>query len=209
MESEYKAILEAARSILSKKSFSDLSVSLLADEAGVTPEKINKYFSSVPDFFDKLLEYERKSYEEIFETYNFDNLNSIDIVLIVSHEVHDRFYYVNPSITFEISRFFPDIFQKHIVEKREFMYNKLKANIVNGINEGLYRNDLDPDATTSEFIDLFLDIHLPEKMPEGGYSFGMIFENLFDRLIHMVANENGLSYYYSRRQLFDVMNFGR
>lgn len=208
MEKEYKRVIEKAREILFKDGFQNISVARLASEASVDPETLGKMFPSVPVFIDKMLEDERESFESIFKEYNFEGMNAVDILLIVSREVHDRFYHVNPSITLQLRQFFPDIYKKHIEEKLEFMYMKIKINIEKGIAQGMYRQELEADSTAREFINWFYEVHQPEHSPKGGYSFGMIFEELFEKFVDHVANPVGAEYYKSRKQLFDILSFG-
>ena len=73
-----------------------------------------------------VLEYERKCFEEIFNEYNFEGWNAIDIMLMVSNEINNRFFNVTPSVTIILSKVFPDIFEEHLQKDPILSLKKLK-----------------------------------------------------------------------------------
>ena len=77
--------------------------------------------------------------KEIFNEYNFEGWNAIDIMLIVSDEINNRFFNVSPSFTIMLSKAFPDIFDEHMQMRSDFIYEKIKINIEKGMEQGMYK----------------------------------------------------------------------
>ena len=109
MEQSKVEILERVRDLFFKYGVRSVSMDDICREAGMSRKKIYNYFTSKNDLVEKLLELERESFEIIFKTDRFDgDVNAIDILLMVSKEVSNRFTDVSPSMTFDLKKYYPD-----------------------------------------------------------------------------------------------------
>ena len=93
-------------------------------KVGLSIDELKENFSDRQDMVQAILEYERKCFEEIFNEYNFEGWNAIDILLMVSNEINNRFFNVTPSVTITLAEFFPDIFQNHLQKYNVLRYAK-------------------------------------------------------------------------------------
>ncbi|MCK7531411.1 MAG: TetR/AcrR family transcriptional regulator [Marinilabiliales bacterium] len=162
MEKALIDILEKVRELFFKYGVRSVSMDDICRETGISKKKLYQWISSKNELVAKLLELERRSFEIIFENHNFDGVNSIDILLTVSKEVGERFWDVSPSMTFDLKKYYPDIYHKHIDERIEFVYEKMYRNIQKGITQGMYRDDLSVELVTRLYIRRLIDIHNPE-----------------------------------------------
>ncbi len=154
-----------------------------------------------------VLEYERKCFEEIFNEYNFEGWNAIDIMLMVSNEINNRFFNVTPSVTIILSKVFPDIFEEHLQKRSDFIFEKIKINIEKGMEQGMYKKDISSEMIARMYIAKLNDIHNPQIYPTEGFTFATIFNNLIDNVIKSITNEEGKTYYKQRKQLYSILNF--
>ena len=105
----------------------------LSDEnlrkVNITREEIDENFSDMEDIVNSIFERERICFEEIFDKYNFEGWNAIDILLLVGNEINDRFFNVSPSVTFKLAKAYPEIYEKHRLRRSDFIFEKIKINI--------------------------------------------------------------------------------
>lgn len=208
MDKDFVQVLEKVREYLFKYGVNDITLEKVND-FGISTEEVSKFVGSVEELVDKLLEYERKCFEEIFEKNNFDGLNAIDILLYVSQEINDRFYNVSPSITLELEKYFPEEFGKHIDARMNFIYEKIQVNIEKGITQKMYRDDLSSEMVGRMYLSKLEEIHNPELYPPERFKFGTIFDTMIDDFVKGIATGDGLRYYRHRKQLLGVLSFGR
>jgi len=201
-----KPLLEKAREFFFKSGVENVSIEEFCANEGITEEEFHKYFKDKKDLVDKFLENERECFEIIFDEYDFEGMNAIDILLIVSKEVSKRFRSVNPSITYDIKNVYPDIYLKHIETKRDFIFGKIKINLEKGISQGIYRNDVSIELMARGYISKLLDIHDPNHFMPQAFSFAMLFDIMFENFIKGVANEEGYEYYKKRKQLLATLD---
>lgn len=206
MDDKKFKLAEKLRNYISRYGINDFNEEHLA-KVGVTMNELKENFSDRKDIVVTILEYERKCFEEIFNEYNFDGWNAIDIMLIVSNEINNRFFYVTPSVTMVLSTAFPELYEKHKNMRSDFIYEKIKINIEKGMEQGMYKKDVSSEMIARMFIAKLNDIHDPQIYPPEGFTFTTIFTHLIDNLIKTVTNEEGKAYYKQRKQLYSVLNF--
>lgn len=176
---------------------------------GLTRQEIDENFSGMEEVARLIFEQERVAFEKIFEEHNFDGWNAIDILLLVSNEINDRFFDVSPSVSYKLAKAFPSIFEEHRTLRADFIYEKIKINIEKGMQQGMYKNDVSSEMVARMYIAKLNDIHNTDIYPPEYFSFATIFDNLIDDVIKAITNEEGWQYYKQRKQLYNILNFNR
>lgn len=167
-------------------------------DLGISKKKLYQHFRSKHELVSGLLALERKNFEVIFEQHNFDGVNAIDVLLIVSKEISERFWDVSPSMTFDLKKYYPEIYTRHIDERVEFIFAQIQLNIKKGIRDGMYRNDFSTELIARLYIRRLIDIHNPEYFP-GKFSFQVLFDTMFDNFVRGIGTEMGVAYYEQQK----------
>ncbi len=196
----FKKILERVREKAFTKELEKFTITDLCKEFDVSEDTIRKYVRNEEDLVEKVLEFERESFKEIFLTHNFEGVNAIDILLMVSKEIALRFKDVSPSFTFELRKRFPETYQKHFDYRIEFIFSKIKINLQKGISQGIYREDLSIELISRLYISRLIDLHNPDFFPPEKFSFETLFDTMFESLIRNISNEKGLKYYEKKKK---------
>ena len=136
MTSSKDILAEKLRSYIAKYGINDFNEERL-EKTGLTLKELKANFTDRQDMVKTVLEYERKCFEEIFNEYNFEGWNAIDIMLMVSNEINNRFFNVTPSVTIILSKVFPDLFEEHLQKRSDFIFEKIKINIEKGMEQGM------------------------------------------------------------------------
>ncbi len=191
----YQQIMESARSLTEKRGVKGFTFLDICDEVGITQKTLFKYINNDNDLVRKILEFERESFKIIFEEYDFDGVNSIDVLLTVSKEISQNFKNINPSITFDLKKYYPEIYQDHFQKRVDFIFDQIKLNIQKGINQGMYREDLSIELVARLYISRLIDIHNPDFFPHERFSFSMLFEVMFESFIRSIAKAEGIRYF--------------
>lgn len=199
-------LAEKLRNYIARYGINDFTEEHLS-KVGLTLNELKENFSDRREIVEAILAHERKCFEEIFNEYNFEGWNAIDIMLMVSNEINNRFFNVTPSVTITLSEIFPEIFEKHLQQRSDFIYEKIKINIEKGMQQGMYKNDISSEMIARMYIAKLNDIHNPQIYPPEGFTFATIFNNLIDNVIKSITNDEGRNYYKQRKQLYSILNF--
>jgi TetR/AcrR family transcriptional regulator, cholesterol catabolism regulator len=209
MDSTLTDVLERVRELFFKYGVRSVSMDDICRDLGISKKKLYQLFSSKNELVEKLLELERQNFEIIFDTYNFEGVNAIDILLTVSKEVGERFRDVSPSMTFDLKKYYPDIYHQHIEERIDFIFKKIQINLEKGVNQGVYRDDLSIELVARLYIRRLIDLHNPEFFPADKFSFQTLFEAMFDNFIRGIANPKGIEYYEKQKRKVNFNKFNK
>lgn len=195
MDKNLQKILEKARDLSFTFGIRRMSLEEIRVNLAISKTIFNAYFKSKNDFIAKLLEFERERFKSIFDEYNFEGVNAIDILLTVGKEVALRFRDVNPSLTYDLHKYYPELYQYHFDTRQQFIFEKIKINLEKGIAQGIYREDLSVELVARLYMSRLIDMHNPEFFPPEKFSYETLYEFMFDNLIRGIANKKGLAYY--------------
>lgn len=195
-------ILLEVRDLSIKNGIRNLTFDNICRNLSIDIEELKRFAPSEHVLVEKVLEFERKTFTSIFDKYNFDGINAIDILLTVSSEVSDRFNEISPSVTLELQSLYPEIYQQHIEARINFIFEKIGINIQKGISQGMYRNDLSIELLSRLYISRLIDLHNPLFFPPEKFSFKLLFEVMFENFIRGIATEEGMKHFKMRNKEF-------
>lgn len=195
MKKELIDILKEIRAILIKHGVDKLNLISISEILGISIDDLKVYFKDDHDLISQLLEFERQGFRVIFDEYDFEGVNAIDIMMTVSKELAQKYEYITPSFSTEIKMHFPDIYEEHFNTRKNFIFEKIQINLTKGISQGMYRSDLSIELISRLYISRLMDMHNPEFFPPQKFSFETLFELMFDNLIRSIATDEGLKYY--------------
>lgn len=201
MSQELKTLINNIRGIANKKGIEAVSLDCLLANPDISSELLQKYFTTDESLVEKLLEDERKQFEEIFDVHNFDGYDdAIDILFTVGHEIAEKFYHLTPSVTHKYEALYPEIFEKHIEERINFIFGKIQINLQKGISRGMYRDDVSIELVARLYIRRLIDLHNIESFPPEVFSFDTMFNQMFESFVKSIATEEGMAYFEKKKK---------
>jgi len=202
-------ILDRVRTLFFRYGVRSISMDDICRDLGISRKKLYQHVKSKNDLVERLLELERRNFEIIFENNNFDGVNAIDILLTVSKDVGERFWEISPSMTFDLKKYYPEIYHRHVEERINFIHEQIQINIQKGIKQGYYREDFSVELIARLYIRRLMDLHNPEFFPADNFSFQTLFDVMFDNFIRGIANLRGVEYYENQRRKVNIKNLNQ
>lgn len=204
MDKTFREIVEKTRGLWNDKGVEKFSLEELAPRIGVPLETLRSFVRDDSELVAKVLLFERNSFENIFDTHDFEGVNAIDILLTVSREVARKFMDVTPSVTLELKKHYPEEYQKHFQERIDYIFGKIQINLTKGISQGIYRSDLSIELVARLYISRLIDLHNPELFPRQKFSFDTLFNFMFDSFIRSIAKPEGIVYFEEKKKNFNI-----
>lgn len=201
MKMELVDILKKIRNILVSKGVKQINIASVSVILEIPEDKLKEFFVDDHDLVSQVLEFERQGFMVIFDEHDFEGINAIDIMMIVSKEVAQKYEYISPSYSTEIEKIYPTIYQEHFDARRDFIFKKIQINLQKGISQGMYRSDLSIELISRLYMSRLMDLHNTDYFPPEKFSFEMLFEIMFDSLIRSIATEEGMEYYNKKKEL--------
>ncbi len=204
MGDKLRIILSGAREFILKYGIKELNIHNLGSFLSMSEKELLTLFPNEAELVERVLEFERESFKSIFDENNFEDTNAIEILMIVSQEMSNRFLELSPSFTTDLKDLYPEIYHNHIEQRVDFISMKMKINIEKGIRQGIYREDLSIELLARLYISRLLDLHNPAFFPSEGFSFKVLYDVMIDNFIRGIANDEGLRHYKKLRRNYKM-----
>lgn len=207
MNEELKLLIDQIRTIANKEGLEAIALDKLRKDSDISNDMLDKYFSDDKTLAEKILEDERSRFEDIFVVHDFDGYNdAIDILFTVWDEMAKKFYHLSPSVTHKYEEIYPEVYKKHIDDRINFIFRKIQINLEKGISEGMYRDDVSIELVARRYISRLLDLHDAENFPPENFSFGTMFDQMFENFVRSIATEKGTAYFEKKKKASKLNN---
>lgn len=166
----------------------------ISRQLGISKKTLYQFVSDKNDLvqkvMDNVVDQQVGSASALCEKYE----NAIDLIFELSRSINERFRAIHPSIHYDLEKYHPDAWETFNRFKSEFVTNCIEQNLRLGIEQGLYRGNLDPYIISriySAKMEIVFAGHLfnPDK-----YDFQTIYLEMMRYHIRGVASEEGLKY---------------
>ena len=196
----YIRIVEDSKKLFCKYGFKSVSMDDVARELGVSKKTLYQFVTNKADLIQKTFELDIFHLKLWAEEVVSSDMNAIDELLAISRHINKDFDRFNPSAAFDLQKYYPVLFKNHMKEKQRFVYHHIKANIERGIEQGLYRADLDIDLEAGLFIQKMTAMHNNDLNFLENLTFDKIFEVMFENHIRGIANPDGVAYFEKQKE---------
>jgi TetR/AcrR family transcriptional regulator, cholesterol catabolism regulator len=166
----------------------------IARQLGVSKKTLYVYVSDKNDLVVKVMQFivdqEIQSANALFETHE----NAIDMLFALTREISHKFGQIHPSINYDLQKYHPEAWKVYSDFQNQFITSCVSDNIQRGVEQGLYRDNLDPFLIAhfySSKIQLCSD---GVTFPAEKYSFKKIHLEMMRYHVRGIASEKGLKY---------------
>ena len=179
-----------------------VSIDRLCHKLEMTREELFAYFKDEEELMACVLKHERGQFEQIFNEVDFTGKNAIETLLSVSKEMSQRFESISPKVTHGLIKYFPHIYEKHFDQRQMYIFERLKINLEEGIGQGLYREDFNPELISRLYISRLIDLHNPELFLPEEFSYDIVYKEMIDNFIRGIVTPKGLEIFLQNKNQY-------
>ncbi len=199
VEDKYQSIIEKAFPIFMQNGIRNVSMDDLCREMGISKKTLYKYVSNKADLLEKISEHMHSIINSRIKKIKCDELNAIDVLLEMSKISAENHHRINPIVNFEIRKYYPEVFKNNLNKKKELIVSSIISNLEKGINEGLYRQDLNKEIVAHLYFKKVEEFHLIECEDFSSFSYSKVFEVMFENHIRGISNQKGIEYFEKQK----------
>lgn len=198
-------IIEGAGSLFLKYGIRSVSMDDIANNLAISKKTLYQYFKDKDDIVNKatkaIIDADRKSFVEIREGAE----NAIDELSKVSKCLRRMIDEMNPSLLFDLQKYFPRAWQIYIKYKDEFILDMVVDNLTRGIKEGNFREDININILARlrvEQVQLCFDQRI---FPKDVYDFREVQMQIFDHFLYGIVTPKGRTLYEKYQEKHSVV----
>ncbi|PLX18831.1 MAG: hypothetical protein C0599_11675 [Salinivirgaceae bacterium] len=200
MDKKLEEIIYKSAELFKQYGVRSVSMDDISREMGISKKTLYKHVKNKNELVEKILEFTFEREQQFFCDKAKPEVNAIDALLEVSIFISEQIKLFTPSVSFDLKKYYPEVFKAHMEKSQKYAYEAVYTNLVNGINQGLYRKEINPEVVATLYVNKIEDVHDQEFYTEKDFSFELIFETMFENHIRGIANEKGIAYFEKRRK---------
>jgi len=146
MEEQLQNIIEKVSDLYMKYGIRSVTMDDVSRHLGISKKTLYSYVKKKKELVELTVKHHlNKNYEAEKNLLN-QNLSAIDELLEVYRFAGEMIKDVNPSYQYDLQKYYPYLCDQFNQFKRENLFNIIKSNLKKGIEEGVYRKEMNVET---------------------------------------------------------------
>ena len=187
-----EVILKKTGYIFLKLGFKSVTMDDIASELGISKKTIYKYFKNKEELVDETTIHLHETMHQSVVCICEKGFNAIQENFEIKKMFKDLLKNSDDSPMYQLKKYYPKTYVK-IMEKEFSMFKDcILNNIEKGINEGLYRKDMDTELTAKFYFSLAMSVHDATFYTYNKNTLNKLETNVLEYHTRAIATEKGL-----------------
>ena len=189
---ELKNILLKVRELYMKYGIKSITMDDVARELGISKKTLYQYVTDKDDLVGKFVDNEiSMRQEEICKCFRI-GYNAIEELFEISIFMNKLMRNQNSATEYDLKKYYPVHFEKTIKARREGIFNYILVNLKKGINEGLYRKEMNKEVIAKLYLWRSENTHFDELFTIEEFTSIKLFVELINYHVRGIATEKGI-----------------
>lgn len=184
-------ILHKAQELMFQTGVRHVTMDDLATQLGISKKTIYNYYKDKDSLVTAVVEKELANHKLICDQSMIVAENAVHEISLLMDVIQEMFNRINPLALFEIEKYFPLAFEKIKKHKDDYIYSMISMNLEKGIQEGLYRKEIDINILSKYRLETSLipfNIHL---FPTNKFDMLKVNLQIIEHFVYGVATLEG------------------
>ena len=187
-------ILEGSEHLFSRYGIKSLTMDDVARELGMSKKTLYQYVSDKNDLVEKTLDFHLQHSKHTCELLIEDQNNPIDCMLAIGDFFSQHMKDTNPSLMFDLRKYHIGAWKKLEEYRFETILKQIEQNLIRGVKEGYYRENIDTNVIPRLYIGLTDAILESNYFPRDQFKFEEVVHQMLSYHIHGIATQKGKEY---------------
>ncbi|MCH8233928.1 MAG: TetR/AcrR family transcriptional regulator [Bacteroidetes bacterium] len=188
-------ILEESEMLFFRYGVRRVTMDDVAKALGMSKKTLYQYYSDKDELVAEAtrahLERERIEFDKIFR----NSENSIKSLFLISQCMRKSLSEINPSVLFELKRFYPKSWEYWTEFKDQFIFKSIVENIKKGIEEEYFRSEVNAEILANLRVMEIQILFDRESFPSEKFNFMEVQMQLFNHFVYGITTEKGRKLY--------------
>ncbi len=163
----------------------------IANKLGISKKTIYQFFADKDALVDVVMmaEFEH-NYKECLEC-SVKSKDAVNEIFLLMESMDEDFRNLNPIVLFDLKKFHFKTFQKFQTHMHQNLMQMVAKNLQRGMDEGIYRNDLDIEIVARFRIASVWLLFDQEVFPAQQFAVSKVFREVLELFLHGLVNPKG------------------
>lgn len=184
-------ILEKANSLFMQYGLRSVSMDDIAGSLGISKKTIYQYYADKDELVVAVISDELTRNQNLCEQYRNSSTNAVHEIFLALDMIVALFGTMNPSLIYDMHKYHPKAFDKFQQYKDGYVYSMIRENMERGIQEGVYREDINLDILARYRLESIMLPFNPEFQNKLKQNLAQIEQELIIHFLFGLASPKG------------------
>ena len=185
-------ILEGARGLYMRYGIKSVTMDDVARELGISKKTLYQHVDNKEDLIKNIIQQHIAEEKECMADITTEARDPIEQILMIARYVLQVLRSVQPTTMFDLKKYYREIWQMMDQFHQEHVYRMIRANLEEGVQQGLYRDDLDPDIIAKLYVGKTMLLTDDEFFPLREYDRDRLFSEYIIYHLRGIVSDEGL-----------------
>lgn len=184
-------ILDGAEALFMRYGIKSVTMDDIARELGMSKKTLYQHVANKNDLIGQIFGCRMEEEQEEMEQIHREASDAIDELLRIAKSVIRRLRKMSPAALFDLKKYHSAEWKAFETHHQEYIYLLIKRNIERGMEQGIYRNNLNPDIVSKLYVGKTSLVADEELFPLSEYNLEELFRQYILYHIHGIASMEG------------------
>ena len=184
-------IREQAKQLYFKYGIRSVSMDDIAVGLGMSKKTIYQYFADKDELVDAIVEDDINETRSDCEECFVQSHNAVEEIFLTLDRMLEHLGQLNPTILYDLHKFHFQSFKKFQEHKNSFLLEIIRKNLERGIEEGLYRPDINVEILSRFRLESMMLAFNMEVFPQTKYSIVEVTMTIIENFMFGVVTPKG------------------
>jgi AcrR family transcriptional regulator len=185
-------ILLKTRELVVRNGARYVTMDVLANELGISKKTIYQFYADKDALISAVIDFELEEQNLRLKNSQAMAENAVHEMFMLLENIQTIFQNMNPLTISELAKYHVDAFMKIEAHKNVFMHGVIISNLKRGVEQGVYRADIDPEILAAYRLETGFIAFNPAVFPLNKNDIGKVNIQIMEHFIYGVMSPKGL-----------------
>jgi AcrR family transcriptional regulator len=185
-------ILFKARDLMLRNGVKHVTMDDIATQLGMSKKTIYQFYKDKDALVMAVVNFELEEQSLKCQRTQDTADNAVHEMFMLLEDIQQMFKNMNPMTMNEIAKYYPEAFARIQNHKDEFMHQIIKTNLIKGIEQGVYRKEIDPEILSIYRLETSFVPFNPQLYPFSKFDIGKVTLQIIENFIYGVMSLKGI-----------------
>ncbi len=184
-------VFEKIDDLFQRYGIKSVSMDDISRKLGISKKTLYTYVDNKEDLVSKIMSMYLENEQNVCAQIVESSGNAIEEVIGIANHVNKRLAKLNPSLIYDMTKYYPSVWNRFQEHKETFIYDTLYNNIEKGKSEELYMEDVNSEVIAKIYINK-MEIFLENKVfPNSEYNLVEVYNEFIKYHIRGISSPRG------------------
>ncbi|MEY4331668.1 MAG: hypothetical protein RLZZ196_406 [Bacteroidota bacterium] len=185
-------ILYKARDLMTRHGVKHVTMDDIATQLGISKKTIYQFYKDKDALVMAVVNFELEEQSIKCQRTQDNADNAVHEMFMILEDIQQMFKNMNPMTMNELAKYYPEAFMRIQNHKDDFMHKIIKTNLIKGIEQGVYRKEIDPEILSIYRLETSFVPFNAQLYPFSKFDIGKVTLQIIENFIYGVMSIKGI-----------------